>query len=251
MTDILKEKKKIIFKDEVNDVIKKFKKIGTSKRKNASIVVDNKKYSNIHVFSGKDAPIMSFCEKIRKGKDILSVYANIDRTLRQYKDFESDNEFFIKSKYVKQAIEIAQRKYKILDLLVDRKIDIFVTGKKRGELKSYLYKDWFNQKFEILIYADKDAIYTTLYQLGSILSFILCDEDIAIPKDFIKVNKKIKVNLLDATREERKIIFSDIFAVTALKNTQLEEFVPFSLQDDANKILEDYFIEEIGKRLKE
>lgn len=84
-----------------------------------------------------------------------------------------------------------------------------------------------------------------LYQLGTILSIILCDGESLIPKNFIKINKKIKVNLLNATIEERAKIFSDIFAVTLLRNTELECFAPFVLNQEANNVLEDYFKDKI------
>jgi hypothetical protein len=76
-------------------------------------------------------------------------------------------------------------------------------------------------------------------------------ELLLVPKSFIKVNKKVKVDLLKETREDRIKAFADIFAITILKDTELQVFAPVVLKDDANKILEDYFIEEIENKIKE
>lgn len=250
MLDILNKFKSVVYEEEANELINEFKKIRRNKRNKSKLIVDNKKYNNIQIFNDKDSPIMGFLEKITKFQDKVSIYMAIDKTINQYKTLDNNNEYVIKDEYIRKALEVVQKKYNILDLLADKKIDIFILNKGQEKLKSYLYKDLYNNTFEIFIYTDKDAIYTLLYQLGSILNLILCNEDEAVPKDFIKVNKKIKVNLLETTKIERKIIFSDIFAITALKNTDLEMFAPFVLENDANKTLEEYFIKEIQKELK-
>lgn len=252
MVDILDNMKEVIFEEKTKEVIKQFKKIGTNKRRKATLKIDNKKYSNIQIFDDRDTPIMGFIEKIRNQRDMSLMYMIINATIRQYKNLDCNNKYIIKKKYIKEALEIAQNKYKILDLLADKKINIYISNKGSGELKSDLYKDEPNNAFEIFIYSAEDAIYTILFQLGSILNLILCNKDEVIPKSFIKVNKNrnIKVDLLKATKEERVIIFSDIFAVTALKNTQFEDFAPFILEDGANRILDEYFMQEIGKKLE-
>lgn len=250
MINILEKLKEIIYEKEAKNIITNFKKIGTNKRKTSTLIIDNIKYNNIHIFNEKDSPIMGFCEKIKGNQNLGSIYTSIYKTINQYQELDSNNKYVIKKKYITEALEIAHRKYKILDLLAGKNINIFISNKGRGELKSYLYTDWLNKSFEIFVYADKDAIYTTLYQLGSILNFMLCNEDEVIPKSFIQINKKVKVDLLTATTQERAIIFSDIFAVTALRNTPLENFAPFVLEHDANKILEEYFVREIETKLK-
>lgn len=253
MLDILDKMRLILLNDileeNLSKVIAKFKEIGNSKRKNASLVIESKKYNNIQIFDYKDSPIMGFVQKIRNKRNIGSIYTRIEATINQYKRFDCDKEHIIKKKYIKKALEIAQKKFKVLDLLKDKKINIFITGKGSKDLKSDSYVDFENESYEIFIYSDVDAIYTILYQLGSIINDILCDEDETIPKSFIKVNRKINTNLLEATKEERKIIFSDIFAITSLNGTDLEPFAPFLLESDKNKILEEYFREEISKKI--
>ena len=253
MINILKEMEKIVFEKEFNDIIKELKKIGYSKRKKATLKIDNINYNNIQVFDEKDSPIMGLIEKIRKEKNIALIASNINKTIDQYNKFDSYNKQVIKTNYIKEALKIAQNKYRVLNLLKDKKIDIFNTGRSNGEYKSELCNDFLNKKFEIFIYTDKDAIYTVLRQIGLIVDMILCDEDEIIPKSFIKINKNknINVNLLNASKEERATIFADIFAVTILKNTELEAFAPFVLNDTANEILEDYFSEEIEKKINE
>lgn len=251
MIDIL-EKLELIILDGSEELIDKFKRIGTSKRKKSVISINNKKYSNINVFDINDSPIMGFAEKIKKEKDKILVGSNVSKTLEQYKEFNFTREKVIKREYIVQAIKLAHEKYKILDLLNNKKIDIFITNKGREEYRSYLYKDYFDEEFEIFLYTDEEAIYTTLFQLGTIINIILCDEEEVIPKDFIKINKnkKINVDLLKRTKEERMIIFSDLFAVTVLKDTDLEYFAPFTLNNEANAIIEDYFKEAISKKIK-
>lgn len=253
MLDILNKMRLIlldnILEEGLGEVIAKFKEIGNSKRKNASLVIDNKKYNNIQIFNDKDSPIMGFVQKIRNKRTTSSMYTRIEATINQYNKFDCDKEHVIKKKYIKKALEIAQKKFKALDLLKDKKINIFITGKGREDLKSDSYIDFENESYEIFIYSDVEAIYTILYQLGSIINDIICDEGETIPKSFIKVNKKINVNILEATKEERKIIFSDIFAITSLNGTDLEPFAPFLLESNKNKILEEYFEEEISKKI--
>lgn len=249
MIDILSKLKEVLYLEEANNVIKKFKQIGTTKRRKSTLVLNDKKYKNIQIFDGEETPIMGFCQKIRNEKNLSIIAMKIDKTIEQYKSLNQDNKYIIKKRYVKEAIKIANEKYRILELLEDKKIDIFISKKGSDDLRSYLYKDMFDEKFEIFIYADKDSIYTLLYQLGSILNLILCSIGETVPKEFIQVNKNIKIDLLKKSKAERKIIFSDIFAITALSNTYLEAFLPFTLKSDANKILEEYFAEAIGKKL--
>jgi hypothetical protein len=170
MIDILKNLKKVIYEDESDELIKQFKKIGAAKRRNAKLVVDNKKYNNIQIFDEKASPIMGFVEKIKKSDANTSIDININKTIKQYQAFDSDNNYVIKKKYVNEAIELAHKKYKILDLLEDKKINIFITNKGREDFKSYLYNDWKNENFEIFIYSAEDAIYTLLRQFGIIIS---------------------------------------------------------------------------------
>lgn len=250
MLDILNNLEKVIFESEAYQIIKRLKEIGTAKRRKASIVVDGKKYNNIQVFNQKDSPLMTFIQKIRNEKSIPSIAMHIQETIKQYKELGANDQYVIKIEYLKQAIEIAQKKYHVLDLMANKKIDIYIVGKKREDFKSYLYKDFFNENFEVFIYTAEDAIYTVLHQLGSITNMILCDERATVPKEFIKVNKKVKVDLLKASIEDRIRCFSDIFAITILKNSCLESAAPFLLNDEANKILEEYFINEIENKIK-
>ena len=253
MTDILKKMQEVIYEEGFDEIIKKLKSLGSKARKKAMIEVDNKKYNNIQVFDEKDSPIMGFVEKIRKEKDEAIISMNIYKTIEQYEKLDKYNEKIVRTRFLKEALEIAQKKCKVLDLLVDKKIDIFNTGKESGEYKSYLYKNFTDEKFEIFIYSAEDGIYTLLRQIGLILNIILCKEDEIIPRSFVKINrnKAINVNLLERTKGERVIIFTDIFAVTMLKNTSLESSAPFLLQDEANKVFEEYFATEIMKKIEE
>ena len=77
----------------------------------------------------------------------------------------------------------------------------------------------------------------------------MCDEDEIIPKTFIKAAKKIHLDLLKATKEDRVIMFSEIFATTALRNTPLSNFVSSIFTDDEIKLLENYFIKSINDKI--
>lgn len=248
MIDILKKLKDIIFEEESDKVISEIKKIGVKKRKNANISIEGKKYSNIKIFNHEDMPIMGFCEKIRNTKDKVNIYLSIDKTLKEYQDFDRDNKYVMKQEYVKKAVELAQKKYKILDFLKEKKINIFICSQGRGDLKSYMYQDWFGDEFEIFVYSAQEAAFTVLRQLGLIADVLLCNSDEVVPKSFIKANKKIKVDLLKVTREERLIVFGDIFGITVLQNTELNDLAPFTLPDEDFNVLETYFAEEILKK---
>ena len=249
MKNILKDLEKNLSDEEHDEIIKKLRKIGTKKRKKAKVKIENKK-CNIQVFGYEDAPIMGFVEKIKNSRSMSDIYLSITKTIRQYEDFDGDNEYAIKSQFLKEAIKIAEEKYGFLELLKDKKIDVFITNKSRSDLKSYLYKDdWVNNEFEIFIYAAEDAIYTLLHQLGLIVCMALCDKDELVPKSFIKINRKVKVNLLDSPIGDRVGAFSDIFAVVALRGSDLECFAPFLLNDESSKIFEEYFKEEIEKKV--
>ena len=248
MKIILSDLDKILYEKEFYDAIKEMKKIGNRKRSRAAVNINNEKCS-IQVFRLEDAPIMGFLEKIRKQKDMQYIGIKIRETLKQYNELEGKNEYVIKDQAIKNAIEIAEKKYGFLELLKDKKIDVFITNRSRGEYKSYLYKeDWIDNKYEIFIYTAEEAVYTLLRQIGLIVCIALCDEGEVVPKSFIKVNKKVKVNLLEAPREDRVSAFADIFAIVALRGSEFEYFAPFVLEEEANAILEDYFRNEIEKK---
>ena len=66
MEYILNNMREIIFDDEADEIIKKFKKIGSIKRSKAKLKIDDKKYNNIHIFDEKDSPVMIFAHKKKK-----------------------------------------------------------------------------------------------------------------------------------------------------------------------------------------
>lgn len=135
MIEILKQLDEILLEDECIEVIKKFKNIGTNKRRKSQVFIDNKKFSNIQIFNQVDTPIMGFCEKIRNKRDMPSIAVSIDSTIDKYKKFDSYNEYIIKKEYLIKALEIVQNKYGLLDLLKNKKIDIFISPKKMRRFK--------------------------------------------------------------------------------------------------------------------
>ena len=259
MITILEQLENIIYEKESDEIINLLRKMANSKRKNAILKADSKVYNNIQIFEEKDAPIMGFCEKIKGVKNKISIAMSIGKTIEQYRVLERKSKYTIKKKYLEEAIIEAHKKYKFLDLLHDKKINIFITGMTREDYKSYLYNlslngvnSFFdsNEALEIFVYADIEAIFTVIRQFGLITNSVLCGEEEPVPKGFISVNKKIKVDLLKAPSEDRITVFADIFATTAMYGTKFQDLSPFTLKGSANRALEEYFIKEIEKQIK-
>lgn len=249
MIDILNKLKLIENEECLAEVLYKFQKISTQKSSRSKLIIDNIKYSNIQIFSANDTPIMGFCEKIKNLKEtyLAKIYAT--DIINRYKLLDISNNNVINKDLIIEAIALAQNKFNFLELFNDKKVNIFISNKGMTEYRSYLYKNILNTNFEIYIYPTTESIFTTLYQLGLIIDFILCNEDEIIPKTFIKAAKKIHLDLLKATKEDRVIMFSEIFATTALRNTPLSNFVSSIFTDDEIKLLENYFIKSINDKI--
>lgn len=249
MIKILKDINLFTNDEYLLEIINKFKKICLPKYRRSPLIINNTKYNNIHVYSTEDTPIMGFYRTLKKIKFCSTIKIYTSEIINRYKALTTTNINVPNKEEITEAISYANKKYNFLDLFKNLKLDIYLADKGFQDLRSYLYPEFLDNIFEIYIYSGKDAVYTTLYQLGSIVCLILCDTDEIVPKNFIKTAKKAHLDILNASKADRAIVFSETFAMTSLHNTPFKHFVPSFIKESDISLLENYFNDEIHKKI--
>lgn len=249
MIKILKNMNLLTNDDYLLEIINKFKKICLPKYRKSSLIINNTKYNNIHVYSPEDTPIMGFYRTLKKIKFCSTIKKYISEIINRYKSLTTININVPNTEKITEAISFANKKYNFLDLFKNLKLDIYLADKGFQDHRSYLYPEFLDNIFEIYIYSGKDAVYTTLYQLGSIICLLLCDIEEIVPKFFIKTAKKAHLDILNVLKADRAIVFSETFAMTALHNNTFEHFVTSFIKDSDISLLENYFNNEIHKKV--
>ena len=244
---------------DVYEVTREMKSI--LKREELTALINNKK--DVCIYEKDKSNLIFLAETIVNGMIDGEFFDNMtfvkDLYNNKYIDPVGD---IISNEEIKKCFDIVQEKFKLLDILKSEypiKIlkyeyshkDFICYGILRNRNESIVLDIIFILFHMRELEKECNPIYVFFFLLGQALNSKLIKGSEIIPYTFIELNKKIGVDLTNANEQHKNIIFSDIFACSAMYNTEFEKYNPFKIfPDEIRKMFEKYYISECKKYLK-